>query len=101
MRVKDIDSFVIAWMRRWGLPKQLKADLIQEAWVTALESAFNTVAVRNALQRFAGREYATPMPESCLGALPSGDEIKLSHFPESAQRKRILWRKEPTSVASR
>ncbi len=93
MQVENVTGYAVAWRKKWNKPWSMQEDLIQEAWLAALEHNNDAAEISQALNRYCARSYATPMSESCFGTLPHGVEIRLSMFPEESVKKRIRCRK--------
>lgn len=91
--VENITGLAIYYCRKWGIPRELHQDMIQEAWVAALENGREIKAIRRAMDNFAYQNFVAPMSESCLGSDLFGSEIRMSNLPESTHKERLRWRR--------
>ena len=79
-RVTNPTGFATRWARKWKVPDELIDDLVQEAWVAALENDYSLREIVRAMDRFRKREYRKPMTITDVH-----DDLDASDWPLTAK----------------
>ena len=79
-QLRDVEAYARGWCAKRRIPDDMLQEVVNEAWIAALESDNDKVAVRRAIDRFARREYRhhdRNVPLSYFGSDLDGDAFAI------------------------